>query len=239
MDPLNVLSKNLNEIEEKIGYKFKDRSTLQMVFIHRSYINEAKTIVSHNERLEFLGDSVLGLLISEYLYRQLPDTSEGELSFLRSRLVEASSCVFYIQQLSLEKYMILGKGERMNDGRGRDTILADLFEALIGAIYLDGGLESAKKFLFAHFLPQIGDILKTPVKNWKAELQDFSQRKYHQMPIYKLLGESGPDHSKTFKISVIVNDIEMGSGEGTSKKEAQQAAAKDAIKNISAQGTSL
>lgn len=236
MDSLSALLTSLNDIEKQIGYTFTDRSILQMVFIHRSYINEAKTTLSHNERLEFLGDSVLGLLMSEYLYRLFPNTPEGELSFLRSRLVEASSCVLYIQTLSLEKYLILGKGERMNDGRGRDSILADLFEALIGAIYLDGGLEPAKKFLFSRFLPYIEQILKTPVKNWKAELQDFSQRKYHQMPIYKVLGESGPDHSKVFKVSVIVNNVEIGSGEGTSKKEAQQAAAEDAMKNLSEQG---
>lgn len=234
MDILDSLHHHLHEIEQRIGYAFKDLSYLKTAFVHRSYVNEATVPVFHNERLEFLGDSVLGLLMAEYLYRNFPNIPEGELSFLRSRLVEASSCVIYVQQLAVEKYLVLGKGERMNDGRGRTSILADLFEAIIGAIYLDGGMESAKQFIFPQFLPYIEATLKTPIRNWKAELQDFCQKKYHQTPSYKVLGECGPDHSKLFKVSVIVNDQVMGCGEGSSKKEAQQAAAENAMQQISA-----
>jgi ribonuclease-3 len=169
------------------------------------------------------------MLISDYLYCKLPQTPEGELSYLRSRLVEASSCVHYIQSLNLSGYLLLGKGERMNDGRGRESILADLFEALIGAIYLDGGLLAAKDFLFKNFTYHIETILKTPLRNWKALLQDYCQKNYQQTPTYQVLQESGPDHSKIFQISVGIKNQELGIGKGTSKKEAQQAAAADAI----------
>lgn len=232
MDTHENLLKHAHEIEKKIGYAFKNRTNLALAFVHRSYVNESHEVTEHNERLEFLGDSILGLLIADYLYRYLPDTPEGELSYLRSRLVEASSCMRYVQELDVEKYLLLGKGERRNDGRGRDSILADLFEAIIGAIFLDGGIDAARRFLFKNFSKEIDTILKTPVKNWKAQLQDFCQKKYKRAPIYKVVSESGPDHSKTFHISVIINNEEKGTGEGSSKKEAQQAAAYDALSKI-------
>lgn len=232
MNPLDALTKRISEIEAKIGYHFQRNSLLLLSFVHRSFVNENKEVNEHNERLEFLGDSVLGTLIAEYLYRYLPTTPEGELSYLRSRLVEASSCVAYVQKLKVEEYLLLGKGERMNDGRGRESILADLFEAIIGAIYIDGGIDAARKFIFKNFSFEIETILKTPVCNWKALLQDYCQKKYHQTPIYQVLSESGPDHSKTFSISVIINDQEMGHGVGSSKKEAQQAAAQKALEKI-------
>lgn len=230
MNPVEQLLIHAPEIEAKLGYHFRDRSLLALAFVHRSFINEYRDIASqHNERLEFLGDSVLGLLIAEYLYRQLPSTPEGELSYLRSRLVEASSCIAFAQKLDLEKYMLLGKGEKRNDGRGRESILADLFEALIGAIFLDGGLQAAGDFLFSIFADEIALILKTPLNNWKALLQDFCQKNYQQTPVYQVLQESGPDHSKTFTVSVLVHGQEIGQGSGASKKEAQQAAAEAAM----------
>lgn len=232
MNASENLIKNASVIESKIGYTFRDKNLLALAFIHRSFVNENRDVHHHNERLEFLGDSILGLLISEYLYNHMPSTPEGDLSYLRSRLVEASSCVAYVQKLGIGQYVLLGKGERMNDGRGRDSIHADLFEAVIGAIYLDGGLEAAKQFLFTKFADEINNILKTPLRNWKAMLQDYCQRTYHEAPVYQVLSESGPDHSKLFKISVMMNNREMGLGEGASKKEAQQAAAADAFLNL-------
>ena len=156
MNQMEHLLQHISAIENKIGYAFKDRSLLMLAFVHRSFVNENRLVTQHNERLEFLGDSVLGMLISDYLYRYLPSsTPEGELSYLRSRLVEASSCVTYVQSLNVTSYVLLGKGERMNDGRGRESILADLFEAIIGAIYLDGGFDAAKNFLFRNFSPKL------------------------------------------------------------------------------------
>lgn len=238
MNAFENLIKLAPEIELKLGYTFKDRSLLALAFVHRSFVNENREMTQHNERLEFLGDSVLGMLIAEYLYRYLPSTPEGELSYLRSRLVEANSCIEYVQKLDVEKYVLLGKGEQLNSGRGRDSILADLLEAIIGAIFIDGGLEAAQKFLFKNFSRDIDGILKTPIQNWKAQLQDFCQKTYQETPVYKVLSETGPDHSKTFSISVIINNDEVGMGVGPSKKEAQQEAAKDALSKINPENNS-
>lgn len=226
------LHKSTPEIESKIGYSFKDRELLKLAFVHRSYINENRSVTEHNERLEFLGDSVLNLLISDYLYRYLPNTPEGDLSYLRSRLVDAPSCATYVQKLDVASHVLLGRGESLNDGRGRTTIQADLFEALIGAIYLDGGQDAAKKFLFKNFSTEIDQILKTPIRNYKADLQDYAQKKFKEPPQYTVISEEGPDHSKVFVVSVSIKGAEMGRGEGASKKEAQQKAAEMAFRQI-------
>ena len=151
--------------------------------------------------------------------------------------MEANSCMAYIQKLNLEEFLLLGKGERMNDGRGRESILADLFEAVIGAIYIDGRLEAAQNFIFKKFHSEMEEILQTPQKNWKALLQDYSQRKYQKPPFYKVVSETGPDHSKQFKVLVYLNDQEAGEGIGSSKKTAQQAAAANAISRLEINGT--
>lgn len=230
MNTLEQLVKQISDIETKIGYIFQNKELLILAFVHRSYYNEQRQFLKeHNERLEFLGDAVLGLLIAEYLYKSLPSTPEGDLSTLRSKLVEAPSCVAYIQRLGVAQYLLLGKGEQRNSGRGRDTIHADLFEAIIGAIYLDGGLDMSRKFIFRNFTPEIDAILKRPLENWKAMLQDYAQRNYGHAPRYLLLSEAGPDHSKMFVIAVEINGRVVGQGEGASKKEAQQAAAAAAM----------
>lgn len=228
---MNELMKNASAIEKKLGYVFKDKKLLILAFIHRSFYNEHRDKVQeHNERLEFLGDSVLGLIVSDYLYHHLPFQAEGELSQLRAQLVEASACAHFLQQLGIAQFVLLGKGERMNEGRGRETILADLFEALIGAVYIDGGIESARRMFWGHFSKEIEKILKEPVHNWKAELQDYSQKRYQKPPVYKVEKEAGPDHSKMFHVAAYIDGREVGKGRGASKKEAEQAAAKDALK---------
>lgn len=232
METFARLREQLDTIESHLKYHFKHPELLFLSLVHRSFINENREIVEHNERLEFLGDSVLGLLIAEHLYQKLPSTPEGELSTLRSRLVDAPSCMAYVHKLGVEKFLLLGKGERMNEGRGRETILADLFEAIIGSVYLDGGYDAAKKFFFEHFTHEIDAILKAPPHNWKALLQDYCQKKYQHPPVYKLLGEEGPDHSKVFRISVGIGEDELGQGIGKSKKDAQQAAAEDALSRL-------
>jgi ribonuclease III len=232
MNPIENLIKNADKIESKLGYHFRDRSLLALAFVHRSFVNENRGMTLHNERLEFLGDSILGMLVSDYLYNNLPDTPEGDLSYLRSRLVQAQSCVNYIQSLDIASFILLGKGERLNDGRGRETILSDLFEAIVGAIYLDGGIEAVKKFIFDKFKSHIATILHMPLRNWKAQLQDFCQKKFQRTPYYVVLEESGPDHGKMFIMSVKINHDELGQGRGASKKEAQQAAAEDALTKL-------
>lgn len=232
MNTIASLSQAIPTIEAKLGYTFKNPELLTLAFIHRSYINENRDITSHNERMEFLGDSVLGLIVAEKLYRDFPDIPEGELSDRRSRLVEAASCMQYVQQLDLGEYILMGKGERMNDGRGRESILADLFEAIIGAIYLDGGLEAARQFLLHHFAEEILITSQIPFRNWKATLQEYCQKHFQKPPQYIVKDEEGPDHSKIFRIVVVFNEQEMGCGTGASKKEAQQAAAGDALRKI-------
>ncbi len=229
MNDVFGLTSSISAIESKIGYRFKDRSLLTLAFIHRSCVNESRLVTSHNERLEFLGDSILGMVTAEYVYLSCPNVPEGELSSLRSRLVEAASCVTYLKKLGVEDYILLGKGERLNDGRGRESILADLFEAIIGAIYLDGGIEAVKTFYFSHFLKEIEAILENPMRNWKALLQDYCQKKYQSKPIYELQSALGPEHSRLFTVVVMINHVELGRGSGASKKEAQQKAAADAI----------
>jgi len=227
--PIETLLYEAPLIEQKLGYTFKDRQLLLLAFIHRSFVNEHRNSVqAHNERLEFLGDSVLGLIVSDYLYQFLPNHPEGELSHLRSQIVESSSCSALLQQLQVSHYILLGKGESMNEGRGRETIFGDLFEALIGAIYLDGGLEEVRRFFLSHFSRTLEKVLTTPVRNWKAELQDYSQKKLQKPPIYKVVKEIGPDHGKEFHVVILIDEKEEGSGSGPSKKLAEQAAAESA-----------
>lgn len=230
MNPLEQLKGLLEPIEEKLGYVFENKGFLILSFIHRSFINEYRNgPLEHNERLEFLGDSVLGLVVADYLYHRLPAHPEGQLSQLRSRLVDANSCAQYLQKLHLQEHILLGKGEMLTEGRTKISILADVFEALLGAIYLDGGLGTMKSFLLCHFETEFEAAIGSPPRNYKAELQDLSQKQYQKTPIYKVVDETGPDHAKIFHIMVFLDDREAGIGIGASKKEAEQRAAFDAL----------
>ncbi|HEX2583387.1 MAG TPA: ribonuclease III, partial [Chlamydiales bacterium] len=212
---------------------FENKDILINSLIHRSYVNEHREgTLNHNERLEFLGDSVLGLVVADYLYHRLPSYSEGALSQLRSKLVEAATCAKYLQKLGLQDYILLGRGEKMTEGRNKISILADAFEAVVGAIYLDGGLSITKSFLLCHFEEEANEAIGSPPRNFKAELQDYSQKKFQKVPVYKISGESGPDHSKLFHVIVYVNEREAGVGLGASKKEAEQRAAFDALSKL-------
>ncbi len=217
-------------VEKQIKRKFQDRGWLFLAFTHRSFWNEHReSIRDHNERLEFLGDSVLGLIVSDYLFSKHPELDEGSLSTLRSQLVDAPACACYVQKLGIENFLLLGRGEQMNRGKGRDSILADLFEALIGALYLDQGLEGARSFFFSHFEEEVLAMVAKPHRNWKAELQDYVQKNYQQTPTYVVLEELGPAHKKKFRVGVWVNEEKWGEGEGSSKKEGQTEAAKNAL----------
>jgi len=233
MNTYDQIQKALPIIESQIGYIFKDKSLLSLAFVHRSFTNENRGVIdTNNERLEFLGDAILGLMVSDFIYSHLPHQPEGELSYLRSRLVEASACALYLKKLDLDRFLMVGKGESMNAGKGRDTIIADLFEAIIGAIYLDGGIKAVRSFFFDNFEQQVLEIIEKPHRNWKAELQDFCQKNYQKPPEYIVLGEEGPDHLKTFFIEANLDGKLLGKGQGTSKKEAEQEAAEDAIHNL-------
>ncbi len=233
MNPIEKFKGDIPTIEAKLGYTFKDKELLTLAFVHRSFVNENRELVAgHNERLEFLGDSVLGLLIAEHLYREEPGTAEGQLSASRSRLVQASSCARYIEQLGVGEYLLLGRGEQISGGRGRESIEADLFEAIIGAIYLDSDIDQTRTFLFDACGEAFSLLLDEPGENWKAQLQDYTQKTYQLTPTYRVIEESGPDHSKNFVVGVFVEEAELGMGTGASKKEAQQAAAGDAIAKL-------
>ena len=233
MNPHDALVQKIPEIEKTIGYTFTDRAYLIRAFIHSSFLNEYKTLqLKHNERLEFLGDSVLNLVVAEYLFRILPDISEGELSALRGHIVSANSCIEFIQKLGVQGYVLVGKGEQMNTLRGKTSILADLFEAVLGAIYLDGGLQKVRDFFLSHFAPIIEGMLQKPHLNFKALLQEYIQKTRRQIPLYRVIEESGPDHEKNFQIGVYIEDTLIGQGRGTSKKEAEQAAAKVALSHL-------
>ena len=227
---MNPLETQIEVIEERLGYLFSNKDLLCNALTHRSYVNEHRDPgLAHNERLEFLGDSVLGLVVADYLYHRLPSYAEGALSQLRSKLVEAASCSKYLQKLNVAEFILLGRGEKMTDGRGKLSILADVFEAIVGAIFLDGGLAMAKSFLLCHFEEEANVAIGSPPRNYKAELQDYSQRKYQKIPVYKVAEESGPDHAKMFHVIVSIDEREAGMGLGNSKKEAEQRAAFDAL----------
>lgn len=230
MNLLDTLKEHLPNIEEKLGYVFENKKFLIQSLIHRSFINECREKeVQHNERLEFLGDSILNLIVADYLYHRLPAYPEGHLSKLRSRLVDSASCAEYLQKLKVGSHIVLGRGEVLAEGRSKQSILADAFEAILGAIYLDGGLSISKTFLIFHFEEEFEKTIGSPPRNYKAELQDLSQREFQKTPVYQVIEESGPEHAKIFRVMAIVGDQEMGSGMGTSKKEAEQRAAFDAL----------
>lgn len=224
----------LNEFESKIGYKFNDITLLDRGLTHSSYANEQKKKrVAYNERLEFLGDSVLGLVVSDYIFDKYPDYPEGELTKLRATVVCEGALSLASKQLKLGKYLLLGKGEEATGGRERVSILADAFEAIIGSIYLDGKLLNAKTFI----LGNLKDIIDLAVKgnlfiDYKTELQEILQKKTKEKIVYVVLNEEGPDHNKTFHVGLKVGDEFLGEGKGKSKKEAEQNSAKSALDKL-------
>lgn len=214
--------------EEIIGYKFKDKSLLQTALTHSSYANEMNGKVDYNERLEFLGDSVLGMITAEYLFTHHPEMPEGKLTKTRAAMVCEKSLHRFAQSIKLGEYMHLGKGEINTGGRERPSILADAFESLIAAIYLDAGFEEAKKFVLGFI--STADIEETIITDYKTALQEIVQRNPGEYLEYFMVGESGPDHCKTFIVEVHLNNNVIGTGEGRSKKQAEQMAAKATLR---------
>ncbi len=219
-------------LEQKIGYTFRDRSLLENALTHSSYANEhrEKGALS-NERLEFLGDSILGLIVADHLYRTRPDLPEGDLTRIRAALVCENSLVDVAKELDLGSYLKLGKGEESGGGRHRPSIQADAVEAMLAAVYLDGGIGQARKLVHALILGHERE--KTAAgRDYKTALQELIQRESGQVLTYRLTGESGPDHAKIFSMEVLLNGEAIGSGQGHSKKEAEQAAARAAVEKL-------
>ncbi|KXZ40070.1 ribonuclease-3 [Alkalithermobacter thermoalcaliphilus JW-YL-7 = DSM 7308] len=225
---------SIHKLEQQINYTFKNKSYIIEALTHSSYANENKRFnVKHNERLEFLGDSVLGIVISHHLFEDRKELPEGELTKLRANIVCEESLNEVAVSINLGEYLLLGKGEEATGGRERVSILADAFEAVIGAIYLDGGIESAKKFIMDTMKEVIEDSIKGKVfRDYKTHLQEMLQSKESEKIVYEVLKETGPDHNKKFLVQVKQGDQILGTGEGKTKKEAEQRAAKQAIQRI-------
>jgi ribonuclease-3 len=232
------MEQNIEKLEKNIDIKFKDKNLLKTAFIHRSYLNEhPEEPLPHNERLEFLGDAVLGMVISEYLYIHFPGHPEGDLTNFRSSLVNARILSQISASLKLGDYLFLSKGEEATGGRQRQYILANTFEALLGAIFLDLGLEAAKKFIFNQLLPPLAEILeKRLYRDFKSLLQEKSQEELATTPSYKVLKETGPDHAKLFLVGVYLGKKKLAQGAGSSKQSAEQEAAAAALENWGEKG---
>ncbi|MBI2086702.1 MAG: ribonuclease III [Candidatus Zambryskibacteria bacterium] len=222
---------DFSKFEETAGVKFKDERLLKQAFTHRSYINENRDSgLEHNERLEFLGDAVLELVITDYLYGRMRESAEGEMTALRSALVNADTCARVATALGANEFLLLSKGEAKDTGRARQYILANTLEAVIGAIYLDQNYEVAKNFILMHVAPLMEEIIREGT--W-IDAKSFFQEKAQELkgftPVYKTIRESGPDHDKHFIVSVSVGNEVYGEGEGKSKQDAEQKAARDAL----------
>ena len=219
----------IKDLEAAIGYRFHNISLLQNALTHSSYANERwhNSLLS-NERLEFLGDSILGMLVAEYLYRNFPDRPEGELTRMRADMVCEKTLAAVANSIHLGDHLLLGHGEEQGGGRTRDSILADAVESVIAASFLDGGMEAARCFIQRFILVQV-PVTKLHNADYKTQLQELVQQKRNQVLTYLLAGESGPDHDKQFDVQVTLNGTVVGSGRGSSKKRAEQDAARNAI----------
>lgn len=223
--------KNLDHLESKIGYNFQNQDLLKEALTHRSYLNEnPRWGIPHNERLEFLGDAALELAITEALFEQFPKEPEGKLTTLRAALVNYQMLAKLSKRIELEKFLLMSRGEAKDTGRAREVILANAMEAVIGAVYLDGGYEQAKKFATEIIFPEVGEVVEKGLyRDAKSLLQEQAQALLKITPSYKSLAEKGPDHKKIFTVGVYFSDKEIARGEGFSKQDAELDAARKAL----------
>lgn len=230
----------LEPLERRLGYRFKDRGMLEHALTHRSRVHEdASGGVFDNESMEFLGDSILGFVIAAMLFREFPHHNEGQKSKLKASLVSAASLARLAGRLDLGEFLILGRGEEKTGGRRKAAIIADCYEALIAAIYLDGGIGPAQQFIESQFAELVEEARRTGAAasftdDWKSALQEFLQSKGRGLPAYRLAGELGPDHRKSFVVEVVVEGEPLAQAEGRSKKEAAQSAARAALEKLTA-----
>ena len=222
----------IKDLEHAIGYRFDNISLLQNALAHSSYANERwHNSLMSNERLEFLGDSILGMLVAEHLYRNFPDRPEGELTRMRADMVCETSLAAIADRIDLGSHLLLGHGEEQGGGRNRASILADAVESVIAACFLDGGMEAARTFVDRFVLTHV-PVKQMTNKDYKTALQELVQQQKNQVLTYALVGESGPDHNKQFQVQVSLNGTPVGQGEGSSKKRAEQDAARVALEQL-------
>lgn len=219
----------MTELENNLKYQFKNISLLEHALTHSSYANEKKHSLGSNERLEFLGDSVLSIIVAEHLYKNYPDLPEGELTKIRASLVCEDALFEFAMELELGKFLMLGKGEQQNGGNKRHSTLSDAFEAVLAAIYLDGGIEPAKKHVLRFVEKKLTDLSKAPFKDYKTMLQEVIQKNPEEKLEYVLIDATGPDHAKTFTVELRLNSNVIGKGVAGNKKTAEQHAAKQAL----------
>ncbi len=220
------------DIQRRIAFAFRDTGLLERALTHKSYANENR-VPSHNERMEFLGDAVLNLIVSEYLMQACPDSTEGDLSRLRAAVVSEPALAAVAREIGLGAHIRLGRGEEQTGGRNKDSLLANCLEALIAAVYLDSGKDEAQAFIIRFFEERIGKTCSTRgALDHKTELQELCQERLKQLPEYRLVSETGPDHQKQFTVEVWIRDQVAGHGTGRSKKEAEQRAAKEALARL-------
>ena len=234
MDLSETRIEQLDSLQDRIKFKFSDIKLLNKALTHRSYANENSNILKHNERLEFLGDSVLDILVSDYLVHEYSEFAEGTLSKIRAAVVNETCLAKLANNIKLGNYLLLGKGEDLSGGREKASILADTFEALAGAVFCDGRFEATSNI----FLPLLIEEITKTAQSWsfrdfKSDLQEYTQNKLVCIPSYKVVREIGPDHAKKFEVVVMIKNEVEGKGFGRSKKEAEQAAAKMAMENYS------
>lgn len=220
---------NLSALEEKIGV-FDNKDLLVQALTHRSYVNENRSAKEHNERLEFLGDAVLELIITDYLYRAYPATTEGDLTLYRSALVNTQNLSQVANEIEVNGHLLLSRGEAKDTGRARDHILANTIEAIIGALYMDGGFEKAKKFVDKYIAPKIKKVIENGTwMDAKSKFQEKAQEVMGITPSYQTIKEEGPDHAKTFTVAVYVGEKMIAEGGGKSKQDAEQVAARNGL----------
>ncbi|MFZ2039029.1 MAG: ribonuclease III [Minisyncoccia bacterium] len=225
------ISINFKKFEETLGFEFKDKGLLKQAFTHRSYINENRNLeLSHNERLEFLGDAVLEMIVTEYLYAKYPNSNEGDLTAYRASLVNATILSEVARRININEFLLLSRGEAKDIGKARQYILANAIEAVIGAVYLDQGYEAVKSFIAKNLFILIDKIVEE--KSWidsKSLFQEKAQEYYSETPVYKTVKETGPDHDKHFTVAVYVGKEMIAEAGGKSKQEAEQATARKAL----------
>lgn len=223
----------LSKLEEQLGFSFTNRELAKQAFTHRSYLNEAKRPLPSNERLEFLGDSVLSFIVSDHLFRTFPNYPEGHLTNLRSTLVKTTMLATISQEINLGEFLFLSRGEEEGGGRKNISLLADTFEALLGATYIDQGFEAASTLIHRFLIPKLAKILEEKsYKDPKSKFQEYIQEDVKSSPLYTVLSETGPDHAKEFTVGVFVSGTLWGQGKGKSKQEAEQSAAAQALEKV-------
>jgi len=225
--------KELQLFEKHIGIRFRSIELLNLAFSHRSFANENGGEVDNNEKLEFLGDSVLGLVVSEYLYYTLSEKAEGDLARVKSFVVSEDSLAEIAKRIKVDNFILIGKGEEYSGGRAKKAILADCMEAIIGAFYLDSGFKPSRSFILKYMIPEINKVLENKHrKDYKTLLQEYVQKRFKSYPRYSLLKKTGPDHDRTFWINVTIDGESFGPGQGKNKKEAEQHAAGIAYESL-------